>query len=149
MCGIIGYIGQREAAPVLLESLERLEYRGYDSAGVAVLDERGEYPTVTKSEAKVNLLVERLGDDLPAGNLGIGHTRWATHGRPTIINAHPHTDCRGQLSVVHNGIVENFAQLRAELELTGHRFTSETDTEVFPHLIEHYDRGDLLQAVRQ
>jgi glucosamine--fructose-6-phosphate aminotransferase (isomerizing) len=149
MCGIIGYLGEREATPVLMEGLKRLEYRGYDSAGVAVLKPDGERATVTKSEAKVDLLIARLEGDMPAGRLGIGHTRWATHGRPTVVNAHPHTDCRGRISVVHNGIIENFAELRDELKAAGHEFASDTDTEVVPHLVEHYYRGDLIQAVRR
>lgn len=149
MCGIIGYLGDRQATPVLLEALKRLEYRGYDSAGVAVLEPGQRATSVTKSEAKVDLLIEKLRGRMPSGHLGIGHTRWATHGRPTVVNAHPHTDCAGRISVVHNGIIENFAELKAELEAAGHEFVSETDTEVVPHLIEHYYRGDFLGAVRQ
>ncbi|MEP7104257.1 MAG: glutamine--fructose-6-phosphate transaminase (isomerizing) [Chloroflexota bacterium] len=151
MCGIIGYLGEREATPILMESLKRLEYRGYDSAGVAVV-ESGEgvrRTSVTKSEAKVDLLIAKLKENMPSGHLGIGHTRWATHGKPTIVNAHPHTDCHGRISVVHNGIIENFAEIKAELEAAGHEFTSDTDTEVVPHLIEHYYKGDFLSAVRQ
>ncbi len=152
MCGIIGYLGDREATPVLMDSLKRLEYRGYDSAGVAVLEtpKAGVERTtsVTKSEAKVDDLIAKLNENLPTGHLGIGHTRWATHGRPTYINAHPHTDCDGRIFVVHNGIIENFAELRAELQAEGHEFTSETDTEVVPHLIEKYYKGDFLAAVR-
>src|SRR5579872_7405424 len=146
MCGIIGYLGEREATPVLMDSLKRLEYRGYDSAGVAVLE--GPNTSVTKSEAKVDDLIARLNENMPHGRLGIGHTRWATHGRPTYINAHPHTDCKGRIFVVHNGIIENFAELRAELQAAGHEFVSETDTEVVPHLIESYYKGDFLGAVR-
>jgi glutamine---fructose-6-phosphate transaminase (isomerizing) len=149
MCGIIGYLGEREAAPILLESLQRLEYRGYDSAGVAVLDQRSTTATVTKTEARVEQLIAKVGPRMPAGHLGVGHTRWATHGRPTLINAHPHVDCSGHIAVVHNGIIENFAELKAELTASGHRFQSETDTEVVPHLVEHYYRGDLVGAVRQ
>src|SRR5947209_11299507 len=149
MCGIIGYLGGRQATPILMDSLKRLEYRGYDSAGVAVVEPGAANTSVTKSEARVDLLIEKLRANMPAGNLGIGHTRWATHGRPTVINAHPHTDCRGRISVVHNGIIENFAALKAELETAGHEFVSDTDTEVVPHLIEHYYRGDFLAAVRQ
>jgi glutamine---fructose-6-phosphate transaminase (isomerizing) len=149
MCGIIGYLGGREATPVLMDGLKRLEYRGYDSAGVAVLEPNGERATVTKSEAKVDLLIAKLEGAMPVGCLGIGHTRWATHGRPTEVNAHPHTDCHGRISVVHNGIIENFAELRDELKAAGHEFTSDTDTEVVPHLVEHYYRGDLIQAVRR
>jgi glucosamine--fructose-6-phosphate aminotransferase (isomerizing) len=153
MCGIIGYLGDREATPILMESLKRLEYRGYDSAGVAVLEQprpgEATHTSVTKSEAKVDTLIEKLEANMPSGNLGIGHTRWATHGKPTYVNAHPHTDCKGKIFVVHNGIIENFAELRAELEAEGHEFPSETDTEVVPHLIEKYYRGDFLAAVRQ
>src|SRR5690348_9085014 len=153
MCGIIGYLGDREATPILMESLKRLEYRGYDSAGVAVLEppRAGEATrtSVTKSEAKVDRLIEKLEANMPSGKLGIGHTRWATHGKPTYINAHPHTDCHGKIFVVHNGIIENFAELKAELQADGHEFPSETDTEVVPHLIERYYKGDFLTAVRQ
>jgi glucosamine--fructose-6-phosphate aminotransferase (isomerizing) len=152
MCGIIGYLGDREATPILMESLKRLEYRGYDSAGVAVLekprDGSAHLTSVTKSETKVDTLIERLQANMPTGTLGIGHTRWATHGKPTYVNAHPHTDCHGRIFVVHNGIIENFAELKAELQAKGHEFTSETDTEVVPHLIESYYRGDFLAAVR-
>ena len=152
MCGIIGYLGDREATPILMESLKRLEYRGYDSAGVAVLElpRAGDAvrTSVTKSEAKVDTLIEKLEANMPSGRLGIGHTRWATHGKPTYINAHPHTDCKGRIFVVHNGIIENFAELKSELEAEGHEFPSETDTEVVPHLIEKYYRGDFLAAVR-
>ncbi|TMB87320.1 MAG: glutamine--fructose-6-phosphate transaminase (isomerizing) [Chloroflexi bacterium] len=152
MCGIIGYLGDRQATPILMESLKRLEYRGYDSAGVAVL----EMPTsgsarltsVTKSEAKVDTLIDKLKANMPSGKLGIGHTRWATHGKPTYVNAHPHTDCHSRIFVVHNGIIENFAELKAELEAAGHEFTSDTDTEVVPHLIEANYKGDFLSAVR-
>src|SRR2546421_10679170 len=151
MCGIIGYLGGREATPILMESLKRLEYRGYDSAGVAVLElpKAGEATrtSVTKSEAKVDDLITKLKAGMPSGHLGIGHTRWATHGKPTYINAHPHTDCKGQIYVVHNGIIENFAELRRELQAKGHEFTSETDTEVVPHLIEANYKGDFLAAV--
>jgi glucosamine--fructose-6-phosphate aminotransferase (isomerizing) len=152
MCGIIGYLGDREATPILMESLKRLEYRGYDSAGVAVLElpkaGQATHTSLTKSEAKVDTLIEKLQANMPTGHLGIGHTRWATHGKPTYINAHPHTDCHGKIFVVHNGIIENFAELKAELEAAGHEFTSETDTEVVPHLIEANYKGDFLAAVR-
>jgi glucosamine--fructose-6-phosphate aminotransferase (isomerizing) len=152
MCGIIGYLGDREATPILMESLKRLEYRGYDSAGVAVLElpKPGQaiHTSLTKSEAKVDTLIEKLEANMPTGHLGIGHTRWATHGKPTYTNAHPHTDCHGKIFVVHNGIIENFAELRAELQAAGHEFTSETDSEVVPHLIEDNYKGDFLAAVR-
>src|SRR5438552_704077 len=152
MCGIIGYLGGREATPILMESLKRLEYRGYDSAGVAVLElpRAGEAvrTSVTKSEAKVDTLIAKLKTNMPSGHLGIGHTRWATHGKPTYVNAHPHTDCKGKIFVVHNGIIENFAELKGELEAAGHEFPSDTDTEVVPHLIEANYKGDFLAAVR-
>src|SRR5437899_1797354 len=152
MCGIIGYLGDREATPILMESLKRLEYRGYDSAGVAGLElpksGAATRTIVTKSEAKVDTLIEKLNANMPTGKLGIGHTRWATHGKPTYINAHPHTDCHGKIFVVHNGIIENFAELKAELEAAGHEFPSETDTEVVPHLIEANYKGDFLAAGR-
>src|SRR5437879_10297303 len=152
MCGIIGYLGDREATPILMESLKRLEYRGYDSAGVAVLElpKTGQaiHTSLTKSEAKVDTLIEKLKADMPTGKMGIGHTRWATHGRPTYVNAHPHTDCHGKIFVVHNGIIENFAELKAELQAAGHEFPSDTDTEVVPHLIEANYKGDFLAAVR-
>src|SRR3984893_11522137 len=152
MCGIIGYLGDQEATPILMESLKRLEYRGYDSAGVAVLEMpspgKPNHTSITKSEAKVDVLIEKLKANMPTGKLGIGHTRWATHGKPTYINAHPHTDCNKKIFVVHNGIIENFAELRAELQAAGHEFTSDTDTEVVPHLIEANYKGDFLAAVR-
>src|SRR5712691_6793555 len=152
MCGIIGYLGDHEATPILMESLKRLEYRGYDSAGVAVLElpkpGQASHTSLTKSEAKVDMLIEKLKTDMPTGKLGIGHTRWATHGKPTYVNAHPHTDCHGKIFVVHNGIIENFSELKAELQAKGHEFTSDTDTEVVPHLIEENYKGDFLAAVR-
>jgi glucosamine--fructose-6-phosphate aminotransferase (isomerizing) len=152
MCGIIGYLGDRQATPILMESLKRLEYRGYDSAGVAVLEMpkagSARRTSVTKSEAKVDVLIDKLKANMPTGKLGIGHTRWATHGKPTYVNAHPHTDCHHRIFVVHNGIIENFAELKAELQAAGHEFTSDTDTEVVPHLIEANYKGDFLSAVR-
>lgn len=148
MCGIVGYVGTGNALPILLEGLKRLEYRGYDSAGVAVLNNGS--MEFRKAEGKIAVLEEELSCDLPpAGNIGIGHTRWATHGRPSDNNAHPHADCSGCIAVVHNGIIENYVALRNWLEEEGHVFRSETDTEVIPHLIEHYFRGDLEAAVRQ
>src|ERR1700745_2515100 len=153
MCGIIGYLADREATPLLMESLKRLEYRGYDSAGVAVLEQPGPgeavHTSVTKSEKKVDTLIENLEANTPSGKLGMGPAPWATHGKPTYINAHPHTDCKGRIFVVHNGIIENFAELKAELESEGHEFPSETDTEGVPHIIEKYYKGDFLAAVRQ
>ncbi|MEO2241791.1 MAG: glutamine--fructose-6-phosphate transaminase (isomerizing) [Euryarchaeota archaeon] len=142
MCGIVGYVGERDAAPIIVESLVRLEYRGYDSAGVATIHEGRLY--VEKDAGKLTeggepTDLQRRLKSLP-GKIGIGHTRWATHGDPTRENAHPHTDCRDRIAVVHNGIIENFSELRRELEERGHRFTSETDTEVVPHLIEEFMR---------
>src|SRR3982074_2035867 len=147
MCGIIGYLGDKQATPILMDSLKRLEYRGYDSAGVAVM-ETDIHSTLTKSERKVDDLIAKLTADTPKGTLGIGHTRWATHGRPTIVNAHPHSDCYARIMVVHNGIIENFQELKDELQAKGHEFTSETDSEVIPHLIESNYKGDFLAAVR-
>jgi glutamine---fructose-6-phosphate transaminase (isomerizing) len=149
MCGIIGYTGPQAAAPVLIDSLRRLEYRGYDSAGIAILGADDGHSTVVKSERKVDDLAKRLeATGIPDGHLGIGHTRWATHGRPTVVNAHPHQDCTGRLNLIHNGIIENYRELRAELVAKGHRFESDTDTEVVPHLIEDLYRGSLEAAVR-
>ncbi|MGR4065561.1 MAG: glutamine--fructose-6-phosphate transaminase (isomerizing) [Vulcanimicrobiaceae bacterium] len=139
MCGIVGYIGSRDSVPIILDALGRLEYRGYDSAGIAVIDETGAL-VGSKSEGKLARLAERLrnGERL-SGSVGIGHTRWATHGRPSDANAHPHLDCSGRFAVIHNGIIENYAPLRARLIELGHTFRSETDTEVLAHLIEmHY-----------
>ena len=149
MCGIIGYLGERSAAPIIMDSLKRLEYRGYDSAGVAIFDQDAGDLSVVKSASKVDTLVERLTEEMPAGRVGMGHTRWATHGRPTLINAHPHSDCTNKVVVIHNGIIENFAELRRELQAKRHVFVSETDTEVVPHLIEENFKGDLVTAVRE
>jgi glucosamine--fructose-6-phosphate aminotransferase (isomerizing) len=147
MCGIVGYVGPRDAAPILLEGLRRLEYRGYDSAGLAVLTEDGEV-FVEKKAGKLSNLTEHLNGGAPAGHPGIAHTRWATHGRPNDANAHPHRDCSGRLALIHNGIIENYAEIKARLVGAGHRFTSETDTEVLAHLIEERYSGDLVEAVR-
>jgi glucosamine--fructose-6-phosphate aminotransferase (isomerizing) len=146
MCGIVGYVGPKDAGPLLLEGLKRLEYRGYDSAGIATLSDGGF--TITRSPGKLKNLVQKLSGAPAAGPTGIGHTRWATHGRPTEINAHPQTDCTGEIVVVHNGIFENFAERKRALAAAGHRFTSETDTEVFAHEVEAAFSGDLLAAVR-
>jgi len=135
MCGIIGYVGEREAAPILLDGLARLEYRGYDSVGIAVLEENGGI-SIHKRVGKLEGLASRLSEGTPSGRQGIGHTRWATHGKPSDINAHPHTDCTGETVVIHNGIVENYQELRQQLVAAGHKFTSETDTEVIAHLVE-------------
>ena len=137
MCGIIGYIGDRTAAPIILEGLTSLEYRGYDSAGIVVLD--GEDASqLYKSAGKLSRLKSVIGNKLPEGNSGVGHTRWATHGGPTDFNAHPHTDCAGDVMVVHNGIIENYQELKRELTDNGHVFNSQTDAECIPHLIESY-----------
>lgn len=146
MCGIVGYIGGRDAVPILLDGLQRLEYRGYDSAGLAVLNGHG--LDLVKTAGKLTVLGDRIRQAPPEGRMGIAHTRWATHGEPTDSNAHPHSDCSGKFAVVHNGIIENYRELRQWLLSKGHRLLSETDTEVLPHLIEHYYRGDLLTAVR-
>jgi glutamine---fructose-6-phosphate transaminase (isomerizing) len=146
MCGIVGYVGSKQAAPLLLDGLKRLEYRGYDSAGIATLC-NGTF-SVHRSAGKLSTLLEKMaGEDAP-GSVGIAHTRWATHGRPTEQNAHPHTDCTGKIVAVHNGIFENFAERKAELTARGHRFRSETDTEVFAHEVEEAFRGDLFAAVQ-
>jgi glucosamine--fructose-6-phosphate aminotransferase (isomerizing) len=147
MCGIVGYVGSREAAPLLIEGLKRLEYRGYDSAGIATLS-NGAF-AVRKCAGKLSNLIARLDGISTPGTTGIGHTRWATHGRPTEVNAHPHTDCTGRIVVVHNGIFENFAERKAALAAAGHRFKSETDTEVFAHEVEAAFEGDLMAAVRR
>lgn len=145
MCGIIGYVGSKSAVPLLFEGLKRLEYRGYDSAGIAILEDGR--MTLFRRAGKVRQLE---GEILPlelSAQVGIGHTRWATHGVPTDENAHPHLDCRGKIAVIHNGIIENFQALKERLAASGHRFRSQTDTEVLAHLIEENDQGDLLSAV--
>ena len=150
MCGIVGYIGKAEAPKVLINGLRRLEYRGYDSAGLAVMD--GDRIAVAKAPGKVAALKDRARADWPAerfsrASTGIAHTRWATHGPPTEVNAHPHLDQSGDIALVHNGIIENYRSLRARLEGKGHHFLSETDTEVLSHLIGDCDKGDLFQAI--
>ena len=144
MCGIIGYIGPKPVVPVLVEGLRRLEYRGYDSAGVALV--RGAQVELRRSAGKLDRLVEAIEADPVDGDYGLGHTRWATHGRPTEENAHPHRDGTGRIVVVHNGIIENYLALKRELEGEGHRFATETDTEVVAHLVEREWRGDGLEA---
>ncbi|MDQ3154164.1 MAG: glutamine--fructose-6-phosphate transaminase (isomerizing) [Actinomycetota bacterium] len=150
MCGIIGYVGHREALDVVLHGLGRLEYRGYDSAGIAVLDGAGGLAIERKAGPLANLVAElnATGRDAFAGTAGMGHTRWATHGAPTDRNAHPHADATARVAVVHNGIIENFAELRAEIEASGTELTSETDTETAAHLIAAAYDGDLPEAVR-
>ena len=146
MCGIMGYVGPREAAPLLLDGLRRLEYRGYDSAGVAVIDGA---IGVRKAEGKIDRLAALLDDRLLTGSVGIGHTRWATHGAPNDANAHPHADPSGEFVVVHNGIIENFSELRQRLESDGHEFSSDTDSEILAHLVARHYEGDLVTAVRE
>ena len=150
MCGIVGYTGKNQAVNFLVEGLKTLEYRGYDSAGVEVLSTDGELHGV-KCAGRVAVLEERCKTANPVGTTGIAHTRWATHGAPTDKNAHPHRDCSGRIAIVHNGIIENFAELREELEGRGHHFKSETDTEVFAHLIEeaYAETHDLMASVRE
>ena len=150
MCGIVGYVGPRQATSVVVDGLKRLEYRGYDSAGVAVFQQDG-CIALRRSVGKLINLVSALETDPISGHIGIGHTRWATHGGVTEANAHPHTDCHGEIIVVQNGIVENYVELKEELRAEGHTFRSQTDTEVISHLVEKYYRreGDLIAAVRQ
>src|SRR4030042_2346392 len=145
MCGIVGYIGERSAVEILVPSLKRLEYRGYDSAGLAVLNGRG--LSIRKSQGKIAQLEVGLQQAPVGGTVGIAHTRWATHGVPSDTNAHPHVDCTGRLAVVHNGIIENHRTLRARLLANGHRMVSDTDTEVLAHLIEERVNGSLEAAV--
>ncbi|WP_028549918.1 glutamine--fructose-6-phosphate transaminase (isomerizing) [Paenibacillus sp. UNC451MF] len=147
MCGIVGYIGSRDSQPILLEGLKKLEYRGYDSAGVAIYTDAG--LKLNKAKGRITELENRLQFEPLEGSAGIGHTRWATHGKPSDENSHPHTDKDRTISVVHNGIIENHMQLKDELEQLGYTFVSETDTEVLSHLIAHYYEGSLIQAVRQ
>ena len=165
MCGIVGYVGTKDAVPIVMDGLRRLEYRGYDSAGVAVLVDganghaggpsESAQVVVRRAPGKLDRLAQLVGADAAAGHLhgqvAIGHTRWATHGSPTERNAHPHADCRGETVVTHNGIVENYEALREQLQAEGHRFTSETDSEVIAHLIERYAAGgaDLPEAARR
>ena len=146
MCGIVGYVGQQEAAPILLDGLRRLEYRGYDSAGIAVCGD-GQL-RVKKSRGRLQVLSDLTHDgaDLP-GHLGIGHTRWATHGEPNDINAHPHVSQSGRIAVVHNGIIENYIPLKKKMQDKGYQFVSETDTEVLAHLLDYYYKGNPLEAI--
>jgi glutamine---fructose-6-phosphate transaminase (isomerizing) len=152
MCGIVGYVGPKNATPILIDGLARLEYRGYDSAGIAVISDRGALE-VRKAAGNLQNLRTAVAVAEPAGYAGIGHTRWATHGRPNDTNAHPHSDCTGNVTVVHNGIIENYAELRDDLLAKGHTFQSETDTEVLSHLIEdaitRSHVSSLAEAVRQ
>jgi len=149
MCGIVGYIGNKQAYPILLEGLKRLEYRGYDSAGIALRQNGNGRLTVVKTKGRISELETLMQDRDTAGTLGIAHTRWATHGAPNDVNAHPHTDASGRLAVVHNGIIENWAALRQLLESEGIEFRSDTDTEVLAHLFARYYQGDLERCVQE
>lgn len=146
MCGIVGYIGNKQASPVILEGLAKLEYRGYDSAGMAVFD--GEKIQVQKAVGRLKVLEELThgGETMP-GCVGIGHTRWATHGAPSTVNAHPHFNKQETIAVVHNGIIENYIQLRNKLIKHGYEFVSETDTEVLAHLLDYYYTGNPLETI--
>lgn len=146
MCGIVGYLGKKQATTVLVDGLSKLEYRGYDSAGVAVITEDGSID-VTKCKGRLANLEGKLEVTPVHGNIGIGHTRWATHGEPSDVNSHPHSNANGTISVVHNGIIENYIQLREWLTEEGYSFKSETDTEVIPNLVDYYYNGDLVEAV--
>src|SRR6476660_8494858 len=148
MCGIIGYIGPQPVVPILVDGLRRLEYRGYDSAGIAVVNDG--HVDIRRSAGKLAKLEQVLATDPVSGAYGLGHTRWATHGRPTEENAHPHRDCTGRLVVVHNGIIENYLDLKRQLQKEGHKFVTETDTEIVAHLVERESKGDGLEnAVRR
>ena len=149
MCGIVGYVGPREASATVFDGLKRLEYRGYDSAGIATI-QNGRI-TIRRDEGKLGNLEQLLAEQPINGHIAIGHTRWATHGVPSERNAHPHTDCRGEIAVIQNGIVENFLSLRQDLQAEGHVFCSETDTEVIVHLVEKYmaQGHNLAEAGRQ
>ncbi len=144
MCGIVGYIGPKKVVPLIVDGLRRLEYRGYDSAGIAVVDDKG-HLELRRAPGKLRKLEEAISHHPIDGVYGLGHTRWATHGRPTEENAHPHRDCKGQIVVVHNGTVENYLELKHELTREGHKFVTETDTEIIAHLVEHYMNGGPLE----
>src|SRR5207247_7355233 len=146
MWGIFGYIGPRDPVPVIMGGLRSLEYRGYDSAGIAIIE--GQQLRIRRCSGKLKNLEELLQDQPVTGQFGLGHTRRATHGRPTEENAHPHRDCKGDVVVVHNGIVENYLALKQRLQSEGHEFKTETDTEVIAHLVEKHFKGNLEQAVR-
>ena len=145
MCGIVGYIGNHEASPFLLDGMSKLEYRGYDSAGIAVYENNS--IRVEKCVGRLDALRQKLAGNMPVGNVGIGHTRWATHGRPSDRNAHPHTDSSGKFVVVHNGIIENYIALRKKMMERGYKFVSDTDTEVLAHMLDYYYKGNPLEAV--
>ena len=147
MCGIVGYTGPRDAGPILMEGLRRLEYRGYDSAGIALVDEQGDL-FIEKRAGKLRNLRTAIAERTPHAAVGLAHTRWATHGRPSDVNAHPQMDCTGRITVIHNGIIENFQELRDGLQARGHTLVSETDTEAIAHLIEEAYDGDIADAAR-
>jgi len=150
MCGIVGYIGPKKVVPVIIEGLRKLEYRGYDSAGIAVVTKDGKLE-IRRAAGKLRNLEEAIAKSPIEGTYGIGHTRWATHGRPTEENAHPHRDCSGQVVVVHNGIIENYLELKEQLQREGHKFVTETDTEIVAHLVEKHSANNapLEEAVRK
>src|SRR6266850_4578578 len=149
MCGIVGYIGPKEVVPVVIEGLRKLEYRGYDSAGIAVVTQDGKLE-IRRAPGKLRNLEEAIAKSPISGDYGVGHTRWATHGRPTEENAHPHRDCTGKIVVVHNGIIENYLDLKQHLQKEGHTFVTETDTEIVAHLVEREMKDDGLEnAVRR
>src|SRR5215207_10224783 len=149
MCGIVGYVGNKQVVPLIIDGLRKLEYRGYDSAGIAVVDDH-KHLELRRAEGKLRNLEECIRLSPLDGNYGIGHTRWATHGRPTEENAHPHRDCTGRIVVVHNGIIENYLTLKEELQAAGHKFVTETDTEIVAHLVEREMKDDGLEnAVRR
>ena len=146
MCGIVGYVGSKQVAPILLDGLSKLEYRGYDSAGIAVMTDDG--IVVKKKKGRLQKLSDMIdGGKAVKGNVGIGHTRWATHGEPSDTNSHPHLSKSGRFAVVHNGIIENYLSLREYLTKKGFEFISETDTEVIAHLFEHYYNGDIIDTI--
>ncbi len=147
MCGIVGYVGNKQVVPLIIDGLRKLEYRGYDSAGIAVVNE-GHELEIRRAEGKLRNLEEVIRLSPLDGTYGIGHTRWATHGRPTEENAHPHRDCTGRVVVVHNGIIENYLQLKERLRKTDHQFVTETDTEIIAHLIEEYLKAGSLLSKR-
>src|SRR5215813_6795207 len=150
MCGILGYIGPKKVVPVVIEGLRKLEYRGYDSAGIAVVGADGRLE-IRRAPGKLRNLEEAIQKAPLDGTYGIGHTRWATHGRPTEENAHPHRDCTGEFVVVHNGIIENYLEIKEQLQREGHKFLTETDTEIVAHLVEKNSQGGvpLEEAVRR
>ena len=149
MCGISAYFGKKDCVPILINGIKRLEYRGYDSCGLAVIDNKTKELKIIKAKGKIINLEEEVKKNNPQANIGIAHTRWATHGEPNVVNAHPQTDCKGNIALVHNGIIENFETLKKFLEKEGHVFKSETDTEVLAHLIEKFYSGDLKKAVQK